>query len=166
MAIERLKNAATISVDTSKINQKKLNITVTNTGAGHSIPTGVADLRQVWLEITIKDKNNKTGFQTGVLNSRYELPEDSLIFRTVFGDGNGNAIINLAKAKKVLYDNRIKAKQSVVETIDLPEIPEKGSMVTARLLYRSMSRKILNMVPGKPFEPQPVIEMARMQKQL
>ena len=166
MAVERLKNAATISVDTSKINKKKLNITVTNTGAGHSIPTGVADLRQVWLEVTVQDKSNKTKFQTGVLNNKLELPEDTLIFRTVFGDGNGNAIINLAKAKQVLYDNRIKAKQSVTETIDLPEIPEKGSTVTARLLYRSMSRKILNMIPGKPFEPQPVTEMARIQKQL
>ena len=78
--------------------------------------------------------NNKTDFHTDILNCRHELPEDSVIFRTVFGDGNGNAIINIAKAKTVLHDNRIKAKQSVTETIDLPEIPEKGSIVTARKL--------------------------------
>lgn len=163
MAVERLKNAATVSVDTSQVNKKKLNITVTNTGAGHSIPTGVSDLRQVWLEITIQDKDNQTRFQAGVLNKKRELPRDTIIFRTVFGDEKGTEVINLAKARQVLKDNRIKAKQSVVETINLPAIPEKDAVITVRLLYRSMSRKILNLIPGKPFEPLPIIEMAKVQ---
>jgi len=166
MAIERLKNAATLSVDTSLIHTQKLNITVFNTGAGHSIPTGVGDLRQVWLEITIQDKDHKTNFQTGVLNEKHELSEDAVIFRTVFGDENGNPVINIAKARQVLKDNRIKAKQSVSQTIALPFAPGKGAMITARLLYRGMPQKILNLVPGTPFEPLPVIEMAKVQKQI
>ncbi len=166
MAIERLQNAATISVDTSLIMQKKLNITVANTGAGHSIPTGVGDLRQVWLEITIQDKANKTSFQTGVLNDKNELSKDAVIFRTVFGDEKGNEVINIAKARQVLKDNRIKAKQSVTETIDLPLVPQKDAMIIVRLLYRGMPQKILNMIPGKPFEPLPIIEMARVQKRI
>ena len=166
MAIERLQNAATLSVDTSKINQKKLDIMVSNTGAGHSIPTGVGDLRQVWLEITIQDKDHKISFQSGVLNDRRELSSDAVIFRTVFGDGKGNEVINIAKARQVLSDNRIKAKQSVTQTINLPSSPGKGAVVIVRLLYRGMPRKILNLIPGKPFEPLPVIEMAKVQKQI
>ncbi|MCD4719447.1 MAG: cytochrome c family protein [Desulfobacula sp.] len=166
MAIERLENAATLSVDISKISQKKLNITVTNVGAGHSIPTGVGDLRQVWLEVTIQDKDNQTNFQAGMLNDKHELSKDAVIFRTVFGDGKGNPVINIAKAKQILSDNRIKAKQSVTETIDLPGVPEKDALVIVRLLYRGMPQKILNLIPGKPFEPLPIIEMAKVQKQI
>ena len=166
MAIERLKNAATLSVDTSQVQQKKLNITVTNAGAGHSIPTGVGDLRQVWLEIIIRDKDHKISFQTGILNDKHELLKDAVIFRTVFGDGNGNEVINIAKARQVLKDNRIKAKQSVTKTIDLFAAPGKNSTVTVRLLYRGMPQKILNLIPGKPFEPLPVVEMAKVQKRI
>ena len=166
MAVERLKNAATLSVDTSRINQKKLNIIVTNTGAGHSIPTGVGDLRQVWLEVTIQDKNNKISFQTGMLNDKHELSKDTVIFRTVFGDEKGNEVINIAKARQILIDNRIKAKQSVTKTLDLSAVPEKDALVIVRLLYRGMPQKILNMIPGKSFEPLPIVEMAKVRKQI
>ncbi|MCK5696134.1 MAG: cytochrome c554 family protein [Desulfobacula sp.] len=166
MAVERLENAATLFVDTSRISQKKLDITVTNVGAGHSIPTGVGDLRQVWLEITIQDKDNKTSFQAGVLNDRHELPKDAVIFRTVFGDGKGNPVINIAKAKQILTDNRIKAKQSITEIINLLVVPKKESLVIVRLLYRGMPQKILNLIPGKPIEPLPIVEMAKVQQQI
>jgi len=164
MAVERLQNAATLLVDTSLIDQKKMNITVANTGAGHSIPTGVGDLRQVWLEIIIQDKDKR--FQAGVLNDKHELPSDAIIFKTVFGDGEGNEVINIAKARKVLKDNRIKAKQSIIETIDLPWVPQKDAMVTVRLLYRGMPQKILNLIPGQPFEPLPIVEMAKVQQRI
>lgn len=166
MAVERLQNAATLSLDTSGIKDKTLSVTVANTGAGHSIPTGVADLRQVWLEITVKDQNNQTGFQMGVLDDKQELPENTIIFRVVFGDGKGNTVVNLAKAREILKDNRIKAKETVTEIITLPSVPEKGSRVTVRLLYRSMDPKILKLIPGDPFEPLPVVEMAKAQAKI
>jgi Cytochrome c554 and c-prime len=166
MAIERLKNAATLSVDTALIHEKKLGITITNTGAGHSIPTGVGDLRQVWLEITIQDKTHKIIFQTGALNGKHELSKDAVIFQTVFGDGNGNPVINIAKARQVLKDNRIKAKQSVIKTLDIGFVPKKDDIIIVRLLYRGMPQKILNLIPGKPFDPMPIVEMAKVEKQI
>jgi hypothetical protein len=166
MAVERLQNAATLSLDTSRIKEKKLSVTVANTGAGHSIPTGVADLRQVWLEITIKDKNNQTGFQMGVLDDKQDLPENTIIFRVVFGDGKGNKVVNIAKAREILKDNRIKARESVTEVISLPTAPAKDSQVTVRLLYRGMDPEILKLIPGEPFEPLPVVEMAKVQTRI
>ncbi|MCM2285218.1 MAG: cytochrome c family protein [Desulfobacula sp.] len=166
MAVERLQNAATLSLDTSGIKDKKLSVTVTNTGAGHSIPTGVADLRQVWLEITIKDKNNQTGFQMGALDDKQDLPENTIVFRVVFGDGKGNKVVNIAKAREILKDNRIKAKEKATELISLPFVPTAGSQVTVRLLYRSMDPKILRLIPGDPFEPLPVVEMAKAQAKI
>ncbi len=166
MAVERLQNAATLSMDISGIKEKKLIVTIANTGAGHSIPTGLGDLRQVWLEITVQGKAGQADFQTGVPDKRGELPSDTILFRTVFGDGQGNPVINIAKARQVLQDTRIKAGQQVTRTVLLPAVPEKDSLVRVRLLYRSMPRKILNLIPGKPFEPLPIIEMATVQTQI
>ncbi|MCF6249591.1 MAG: cytochrome c family protein [Desulfobacula sp.] len=166
MAKARLKNAATISVDKNEPGQKKLKIRVTNSGAGHSIPTGVADLRQVWLEIVIRNKDQKPIFTSGLLNKDRILPENSIVFRIVFGDGNGKPVINIAKAKQVLTDNRIKAKQSVIQTIELPLPLKEGDVISVRLLYRSVSQKILNLIPNETFEPLSVIEMAKIQTKL
>jgi hypothetical protein len=161
MAVDRLQNAAVVAIDVSAVARKKLSVSVTNTGAGHSIPTGVGNLRQVWLEITVLDAGGRISLQLGALNERSELPDDALVFNTVFGDGKGNAVINLAKAREILKDNRIMAKERVTETIDLPAVPEKGSLIRARLLYRSMPAKILKRIPGEPFALLPVVEMAK-----
>ena len=166
MVSERLQNAAELHVDISKLDQKKLDITVTNSGAGHSIPTGVGNLRQVWLEITIKDSKNRVVFQQGALDENSELKSNTVIFRTVFGDADGNAVINLAKARQIIRDTRIKAKESVVKTINLEEKPEKGSTLKIRLLYRSISPKILKMIPGEPFKPVHVVEMEKIEVSL
>jgi hypothetical protein len=164
MAESRLKNAARVSIDTDSINQKKIKIIVTNTGAGHSIPTGLGDLRQVWLEIIVKDKKNQNTYASGLLDEKGELLDDALVFKIVFGDEKKEPVINVAKARLILKDTRIKAKQSIAHIIDLEGIPEKGAIITARLLYRSVPAKILKLIPGKPFPPLPVVEMARAEK--
>ncbi len=166
MALERLQNAATVSLNTSKIGQKQLGIIVKNTGAGHSIPTGLGDLRQVWLEIIVLDKDNTVLFESGVLDEKQILPGNAIRFHTVFGDGKGNEVINVSKARQVLKDNRIKANQSAVQVIDLPGVLPKGSLITVRLLYRGAPQKILNLLPGKPVKPLPVLEMTKVQTRI
>jgi len=162
MAIARLQHAAHLELDLSLLEKKQLKIVVSNTGAGHSLPTGVGDLRQVWLEVTVQDKNGDRVFETGFMDEKKELPDDTLMFRTVFGDGKGNPVINLAKAREILTDNRIPAKGQAKETITLDRILEKGSQIQVRLLYRGMPQKILNLLPGEAMEPLPVVEMARV----
>ncbi len=162
MAVARLQNAAKISLNTEKLAQKQLDVRVSNTGAGHSIPTGVGDLRQVWLEISIRDANQQLVFQSGFLDPKKELPDDTIIFRTILGDGNGNPVLNLAKAKQVLSDNRIPAMQTVTQTIPLDFVPQKNFVITVRLLYRGMPQKILNLIPGDSIGPLPVVEMTTL----
>ena len=163
MAVERLQNAASLTVDKEGLNRKKLSVTVSNTGAGHSIPTGISNLRQVWLEITLQNKNESTVFHMGIPDERHELPENTVIFNTVFGDEKGRKVFNIAKARQILSDKRIKAKESVTRLIDLPFVPAKDSLLTVRLLYRSMPAKLLNMLPGEAFKPLPIVEMTKVQ---
>jgi mono/diheme cytochrome c family protein len=160
MAEARLQNAARIFLNIEKLEKKQLDVIVENSGAGHSIPTGVGDLRQVWLEISIKDAQGNFVFQSGFLDQKNELSDAAIIFRTVLGDGKGNPVVNLAKAKQILSDNRIPAKQKKTQTIALDFVPGKNFVITARLLYRGMPQKILNLIPGDPIGPLPVVEMA------
>jgi hypothetical protein len=166
MAEARLQNAARITLNTDGLAKKQFEVGVTNSGAGHSIPTGVGDLRQVWLEISIKDADQTVVFQSGFLDKKNELSEDTIIFRTVFGDGKGNPVVNLAKAKQIFSDNRIPAGQTVTQTIALDFVPGKNFVITARLLYRGMPQKILNLIPGDPLGPLPVVEMAKVSQKI
>ncbi len=162
MAVARLQHAAELALDLSGLEKKQLGITVSNTGAGHSLPTGVGDLRQVWLEVTVEDKEGNKIFETGFMDDKKELPENTLMFKTVFGDGKGNPVINLARAREILRDNRIPAKGRAKEVITLDRVLEKESRIMVRLLYRGMPQKILNLLPGGGMAPLPVVEMARI----
>lgn len=164
MARERLKNAATIDVDIDPVDKRQIHVTVSNTGAGHSIPTGLGNLRQVWVEIIARDRDGKATYEKGVLDAGSELPEDAWMFRTVLGDGKGNPVINIAKAREVLSDTRIKAGGQMRQTFDMGFVPRKGTTVTARLLYRGAPQKLLKQIPGEPIEPLPVVEMAKAKR--
>ena len=163
MARERLQNAAELSLDTAELKKGKLRIQVKNSGAGHSLPTGLGDLRQVWLEVRVTDPSGALFYQSGLLNEAHELGADAQIFRTVLGDGKGNPVVNLAKAREVLTDTRIKAGETAVRELDLGMVPVAGSKIQVRLLYRGMPQKVLNLVPGERIAPLPVVEMEAVQ---
>jgi hypothetical protein len=121
-------------------------------------------MRQMWLEVTLVDSDGNIVYKTGVPDENHELPEDTVIFNTVFGDGNGNPVINIAKAKEILSDTRIPVGESASHLFELNPAPQSGCKLTARLLYRSMPQKILNQLPGEPLGPLPVVEMAAVYK--
>ncbi len=162
MATERLQNAAELTVDTTMIAKGKLSVTVKNTGAGHYLPTGLADVRQMWLEIVITDSKGTTCFSSGVLNKNGYLPDGSKIYNTVFGDGKGQVVSNISKAKEVLKDSRIPPHQSVTEHFSFKPQKGKKPVVTVKLLYRSAPQQIVDTVFGKGKMTLPVIEMERV----
>ncbi len=63
MSIELLQTAA--ELETSLTQAGNLKVRVKNTGAGHALPTGVADFRQVWLDITLRDATGKVVLESG-----------------------------------------------------------------------------------------------------
>ena len=44
MADDRLQHAASLSIETGKVKGGKVEIVVTNIGAGHDLPTGLTDI--------------------------------------------------------------------------------------------------------------------------
>jgi hypothetical protein len=167
MAEERLKNAASLSIETGKAAAGKLEIVVANTGAGHDLPTGLTDTRQMWLDIEIRDAvQQKLLYASGKLDADHYLPETSIIYRTVFGDGKGKPVDNIAKAREILSDKRIPALKSMTETIPLPNGDWKTLSIQVKLQYRSAPQKMMDAVAGKGKFLLPVVTMAAVEKQI
>lgn len=146
MAGDRLKNAVDIRID-PKPDGDKIVIRLLNNGAGHEVPTGLTNVRQAWLKVVIKDNKGKIIYKTGVPDSKGYIDKNSIIYNTVFGDGKGKPVDNVAKAREVLKNNRLKPMQERVEKIDAGRFNGKIT-VEASLLYRSMSQELADSLKG------------------
>jgi len=159
MAEERLKNAATIKIDDT-ISGGILKITVTNTGAGHAIPTGLSHVRQIWLEVTVTGPGGKVLFQSGKPDAAGVIGPSAIIYNTVFGDGNGRPVMNVAKARLILKDRRIGPMQSVSESYRLPVIRVRPVAAEVKLWYRIAPQELVDSVLGKGKLKIPAVLMA------
>ncbi|MBI5416367.1 cytochrome c554 family protein [Candidatus Poribacteria bacterium] len=149
MAIERLLNAADLKIikdDAYKIDSiARIKIKVTNSGAGHYLPTGLTHIRQMWLDIKIKDKNGKLVYTSGDLDKNGEIDKEAVVYCTKFGDSTGMQIINTALADRVLEDHRIPPKGYVIEQyyFYIARDVTPPLEVEAALKYRSISQSLI-----------------------
>lgn len=162
-AVARLRSAARLSfVRAGRAgNRARLDIKVANVGAGHDLPTGITELRQMWLLITVTSAG-KTVYASGALSKDGVLDPQAHLFHTVLGDENDRPVTKVWRATQVLSDRRVPAAGSVTEryAFDLPA--GTGVVrVTARLMYRSASQDLVDFVMGKGKMKVPAIEMAR-----
>jgi hypothetical protein len=102
-------------------------VMVTNVGAGHYLPTGVTDIRQMWLTVSIVDDSGE------------ETELGRRVFGTEFRDAKGKHPVEIQDAVGVAKDDRIPPTESITETytIVLPAGIE-AAQLRARLLYKSV----------------------------
>jgi len=133
-AEERLKGAATLDIAVSDIvstgSKTTAVVTVTNSAAGHYLPTGLTDVRQMWLVVTAT-----TG--SGAVKELFRRD-----FGTILADDKGNAPVDIWFATKVKSDDRIPPKESITEKIAFTQEDAKATTVEAALYYRSVSPEI------------------------
>ncbi|HXK65833.1 MAG TPA: cytochrome c554 family protein, partial [Spirochaetota bacterium] len=122
--------------------------------------------RQMWLEIVILNQYGKEVFSIGKADKRGYLPDNTIIFKTIFGDGKGKPVVNIAKAKEILFDNRISPKESATNTIILPKGLKGQYSIQVRLLYRLADQKTVDEVMKDKAVKLPVIEMATAKKEI
>lgn len=157
MAEERLKNAADIKID-PKADGNVITVRITNNGAGHYIPTGLTNVRQVWLQVIVKDSKGNVIFTTGVPDKKGYISDHSIIYTTVLGDGKGKPVDNVAKAREILSDKRLKPMQEQVEKIDAGNFTGKVT-VEASLLYTGVPQKVADSLIGLKGMKIPVVVM-------
>lgn len=115
--LQLLRTSAKLDIN---INKNKIEVGVKNVGAGHHLPTGVADFRELWLDITVKDKNGKVVFEAGKLEKDGNLGSDARPFMKTFGDKEKKPVgLLFWKYEKLLSDTRIKAGERRVESYEI-----------------------------------------------
>jgi hypothetical protein len=134
MTLDLLKSAAAID---AKFSKKGLLVRVTNVGAGHHLPTGVADFRELWLEVILKDATGKIILSSGGIDETGEIEQGSRLFRKVFGDRNGKPVgLKFWKYEKLLEDTRIPAKGFREEIYPLPKGISYPVIAEVKLRFR------------------------------
>jgi DNA-binding beta-propeller fold protein YncE len=155
MSLELLRSAAEIE---TSLDGNALRVRVTNVGAGHHLPTGVADLRQLWLQVRVSDEEGKLIVESGALRPDGRLPEDAGIFGKLLGDREGNPVgLRFWRYEKLLADTRIPARQSRDLFFPLPEDIRFPLQAEVRLVFRVMPQWVTDIVrqsyPELPVPP-------------
>jgi len=157
MAEERLKNAVDIKID-SKSEGNNIVVRILNNGAGHCVPTGLTNVRQAWLKVIVKDSKGKIIYTAGVPDKKGNLPADTIVYNTVLGDGKGKPVDNVAKAREIISDNRLKPMQEKVEKIDAGNFTGKVT-VEASILYSGVPQSVADSLKGLKGIKVPVVVM-------
>lgn len=129
LAEANLKAAATMEQSVERIvpagQTVKVATTITNVGAGHYLPTGLTEFRQMWLQVTATDASGEE-----VFSGRRD-------FVTVLEDKDGNFPAEMWEATAIKSDDRIPAGESVTQEYEF-EMPEGAVKVESALYYASV----------------------------
>jgi len=172
MAVERLQNAASLELiknsSYSKNSSAMVQVKVTNSGAGHYLPTGLSELREMWLDVKITDSSGNEILRSGAIDDRGEIDKKAVRYYTQLGNKKGEPVINVALADRILSDNRIPPKSSVIESysFNIPADAVSPFTVDIRLRYRSLSQGIATALMGVYAPKIPVIDMAEVKGKL
>ena len=130
LADQLLQSAATLQLESPGIlegaKSTSVTVTITNTGAGHDLPTGLTEVREMWLDVTFTAPDGKVT----------DLGKH--VYGTVLKDANGKYPAQLWDAAGIQSDDRIPPKGTSVNSykFDFPSGAEYGT-IKAQLLYRS-----------------------------
>lgn len=116
-----------------------LSLRVKNTGAGHSLPTGITEVRELWLEVVVKNPGGKVLLHSGALDAQGNLTPGTLHYRTIVHDAQGRDTTLFWNTVKKIRDRRIPSLGSLDERIPLPQGLRGQVTVEAALRYRSIS---------------------------
>jgi len=155
MSIQLLQSAA--ELETRLDPDKGLVVRVKNVGAGHALPTGVADFRQMWLDVTVRDADGTVVLQSGRMDDNGVVPEDARMFQKVFGDRDGNPVgLHFWRYEKMLKDTKIPAGGYRDEAFALPPDVALPLDVDVKLMFRTYPQWVTDAVRERyPEMPEP-----------
>ncbi len=172
MAVERLQNAADLELISAGTYRKSelshVQVKVINSGAGHYLPTGLTEVRQMWLDIKITDSTGKVILRSGALDENGDIDINAVKYFTQLGNSKGEPVINVAMADRILYDYRIPPKGYVIEryAFYIPVDAVSPLNVQVSLKYRSTSQRLARTLLGGDAPDIPVINMVKLEKEI
>jgi hypothetical protein len=167
---EQIQSAAQVQVvapDTIRAGEEiDLQVEVCNVRAGHHLPTGSTELRQMWLEVTVGDGSGRELFCSGHVDQYGDPDREAVTYGTEWRDEQGSPTARMWDAVELTSDYRIPAQGSVTETYSLtvPEDAETPLHVQATLKYRRIAgyyAGILAIIADSDGIDAPVVEMSQ-----
>jgi hypothetical protein len=152
---EMLKSAATVEIVApatfSTTHMNTVTVLVRNVGAGHKLPTGFPEGREMWLDFKVVDAHNTEVYHLGQIKDGRTEP-GTKTFKVTLGDKDNNVMdLNVLQADRVLTDTRISPHGvgDVTYAFDLPKGVVGPLKVVADLKYWGFSQYLLDHLLGK-----------------
>jgi hypothetical protein len=177
MAEERLRKAARLEIflDESPLDTKnigKFRVRVHNIGAGHKLPTGLSEVREMWLEVRVTDDGGRILLESGQIDKSGGVDPGAAMFKTFLGIGRTDVKLSccffaigeankILSAERITRDRRITPKGYEEERYAFPVTADVKFPLTidVRLNYRSMSQAFANIFFPDGSVKIPVIQM-------
>lgn len=151
MAVARLQAAADLEVSPIYRDKKlaEIKVRVKNIRAGHNLPTSLTNIRQIWLEMTVRDQDGKMIMTTGTVNANGALPSEARLFNA---DGMGKGFHFAIDPWEVVSFSRQdtippKGYKDVYYGVSAPQT--KGTLVVdIKLRYRQAEQEVAHALLG------------------
>lgn len=166
LALERLKHAASLEVkgpEKAQAGQEvEIEVKVSNTGAGHKIPTGFAVGRQIWVKVIALDGKKRIFFTSGEQNEEQYVAPGAKFYRVRLGDEEGKETFRWWRASKVLEDTRLLPQKSDTTKYVFSIPPDVQGPVTCivSLNYQTSRQEVIDFLMGK--EGAPLVRAVKM----
>ena len=126
-------------------------VAVTNSGAGHCIPTSITELRHVWIDLTVTDADGREVFRSGAVDENGKLDPRAVVYTGVLHDKDGKVTYWPWEAVALVSEYLIHPKETKRERyrVDVPADAPAPFSVAAVLRYRSAPQDVLDQLFGK-----------------
>jgi hypothetical protein len=126
-------------------------VKVANVGAGHKLPTGFPEGREIWIDFQVRDATGRELYRLGAVKGGATEP-DTRNFKVYLGDKDGKVLdIEVWNATQILSDNRILPKGYIVRefSFQVPADAVGPLTLSAHLNYWPFSQKLADYLLGK-----------------
>ena len=172
MARDMLKSAATIelvsAIDLQPGKRATVVVKVANIGAGHKLPTGFPEGREMWVDFKVTDASGRVVYRLGAIKDGKTEPKTKS-FKVVMADANGKVVDDdVTRVARVLSDTRIlpMSASEVEYSFEVPTDATGPFNVSADLNYWSFSQHLADELLGKKKLQVPIEKMTSVDKVL
>jgi tetratricopeptide (TPR) repeat protein len=144
-----------------------VDVVVRNTGSGHLFPGGIADLREVWLELSLVGDDGEVLAASGWLGPNGELDPNAHRWNATLLDAEGEplAVHEVEETYVVLSARRIMLGAADVVRVSF-EAPAQRSRLELRVLHRKFPRDYVEFALGEDAPRMPITVMAKTELEL
>lgn len=172
-ARDMLRSAATIEFLESPARIRsgepiKVSLRVSNTGAGHKLPTGFPEGREVWVDFKVVDSDGREVYRLGAIRDGH-TEKGTKSFKAILGDSKGEVVdVNVWEADRLLSDTRILPNgHADVEYAFTVDGRVRGPLlVRADLYYWAAPQHFLDELLGKGKLTADIVRMGSVSKEI